>query len=269
MKRLLFLLLPAFAQAQTPGVSDFNLWAVQPGDTMAVYADKAYIRQEPSLQSTVIDSLSTGDLLIIGDIAGKPLTMKGMEAPWHAITFKDEKKGYVWLGLLAIRRYHKGDVDFIYGIDKLQKGEFNVEYIVRLKAVRNNQVLDMKEWKVRGAEYASSSDGKLFDDMGLENIQTIVRIYFSGDACAIPTDYYYFGWTGNSFAVLPGRSNESDAGAYNSQEMILFPKEAGGQPGRIIKLSKVDTYGDDMETVEKTTTKKETYIWDGKTAIKQ
>jgi hypothetical protein len=270
MKRIfLLLLLPVFAEAQTRGMSDFNLWGAQPGDTFAVYAEKAYIRQEPSLQGAISDSLTTGDLVIMGNPAGNPLTMRGMETRWHEVTLKNGKKGYVWQGLLAIGHYNKGGISFLYGIEKLVKAEFGMDYVVRLKALRNNQLLDMKEWKVRGAEYALSSDGKLFDDMGLENVQTIVRIYFSGDACAIPTDYYYFGWMGDKFVVLPGKTNVSDAGAYNSQEMILFPKEIGGQPGKIIKLSKVDTYGEDMETVEKTTTNRETYIWDGKTVTKQ
>lgn len=247
------------------------LWYAEPGDTLKVYAEKAYIRQEPSLQAGIADTLYAGATVIIGKEAGKPLTMKGMTAPWKQVSYGQNRQGYIWLGLLAINNHTKNDLSFLYGIEKAitRKEEEPIKYLIRLKVLRNDQLLQMKEWTVNGAEYAVSSELKMLDDMGLENIQSIVRINFSGEACAIPTDYYYFGWTGKELLALPGKSNVSDAGAYNYEETILFPKEAGGQAGKIIKLQLTEQFAEDMETVEKRSTTREVYLWDGNKAVKQ
>lgn len=253
------------AHAQMP-------WYPQPGDTMTVYTEKAYIRQEPSLQGAIADTLYTGDAVIIGKELTKPLSMKGITAPWEQVTYGKNKQGYIWLGLLAVKQYTKNDLRFLYGIEKAipAKEEEPLKYLIRLKVLnKEHQLLNMKEWTVKGAEYAIASEGKILDNMGLENVQSIIRIYFSGEACAIPTDYYYFGWTGKELLPLPGKTNVSDAGAYNYEETLLFPKEVGGQPGKIIKLQLTEEYGEDMETVEKRTTSKEVYLWDGNKAVKQ
>lgn len=274
MRQLIFLLLIMSGSISAPAqiAADFNLWYTQPGDTLMVYAEKAYVRQEPSLQGVIADTLFTGATVVAGKDAGTPLRMKGMIAPWKEVSYGNGKKGYIWLGLLAIKHYTGNDLHFLYGIEKTLPAteEEPVNYLIRLKVVsKDQQVLDMKEWKVRGAEYANASEGKMLDGMGLENIQSIIRIYFSGEACAIPTDYYYFGWTGKQLLVLPGKTNVSDAGVFYSEETLLFPKEPGGQPGKIIKLLLTAEYGDDMETVAKKTTSREIYLWDGTKAVKQ
>lgn len=268
MKRLIFTLgilagcLSANAQI---------LWYASPGDTLVVYAEKAYIRQEPSLQAAIADTLYTGATVIVGKEAGKPLSMKGMTAAWKQVSYGKNKQGYIWLGLLAVKQYTKNDLRFLYGIEKAipAAGEEPVKYLIRLKVLHKDQVINMKEWMVNGAEYAVSSEVKVLDDMGLENIQSIVRICFSGEACGIPSDYYYFGWTGKEFLALPGKTNVFDAGAFNYEETLLFPKEVGGQPGKIIKLQLTEEYGEDMEKVEKRTTTREVYVWDGNKAVKQ
>jgi hypothetical protein len=272
MKQLLFslLMISCWTSANAQNSTDtMNIWGVGPGDTLMVYAEKAYVRQEPSLQAVIADTLFTGDEVRAWRNTEKSFTIKGINTQWEEITYGKNKKGYIWLGLMAIRRYTKDNVTFLYGIEKTIPGEF-LKYLVRVKAINSeHKILDMKEWSVGGGDYANFSEGKMFGNMGLDNITTIVRIMFSGDACAIPTDYYYFGWTGQELIVLPGKSNVSDAGAYNSVETILFPTEIGGQPGKIIKMGLVEQFGEDMETVEKRTTSRETYLWDGKKVVKQ
>ena len=65
-----------------------------------------------------------------------------------------------------------------------------------------------------------------------------------------------------------------DAGVFYHTETLLFPKEKGGQPGKIIKLSeegeadeeKVDKKGEPIFKVKKS---REVYLWDGASAKKQ
>lgn len=120
---------------------------------------------------------------------------------------------------------------------------------------------------------ASACDSKLLDGMGLEGLHSIFRFYFSGEACGIPTDYYYFGWNGAALLSLPGKTAVADAGVYYYEESLLFPSEPGGRPGQIIRLihrgeadeEKTDANSDPVFTEER---RQEVYRWDGKKATK-
>lgn len=60
-----------------------------------------------------------------------------------------------------------------------------------------------------------------------------------------------------------------DAGAVAHTETLLFPKEAGGQAGKIIRLTVDEEFGEDGETVAKSKSIREVYIWNGEKATKQ
>ncbi|SFE45548.1 hypothetical protein SAMN05518672_106184 [Chitinophaga sp. CF118] len=284
MKQLLFFImmitcwLPSFAQ--TEGYVEHNLWNVQSEDTLMIFADKAYIRREPSLQSVITDSLSIGSSVIIkGGSAGTPLMMKGIVAPWKQVHYAvagKERKGYIWLGLLALKHCTKDSIDFLYGIDKVRTDASDkkpLKYCIQVKAIdQKSRLLDMKEFPVSGSVYATSTEGKLLGDMGLEKLSTILRVSFSGDngeARGIPTEYYYFGWTGSKFLLLPGKSVVSEGGIVYYGDTLLYPKETGGEPGKIIKLTMDGEVCDDGKTIVKKSNSKEIYVWDGQKAVKQ
>lgn len=279
MKQLFLsmLLLAAIpAAAQLSGNVEYNLWRVQQGDTITIFSDKAYIRQSPSPQAPIVDSFTTGSSVIAAKLTETELTVKGMTAPWWQVRYKvggKQKEGYLWLGLAALGQYKKDSVQLLYGIEKVIPGatkEEDPKYAVALKALSaSHHVLDKKELSVPGGQFAISAEGKLLGNMGLDKLTAILRLCFSGEACGIPTDYYYYGWTGNKFLPLPQKSNVFDAGAFSHDEVLLFPKEPGGQAGKIIKVTKDEEFGEDGEKVVKTTTNREVFVWDGAKAVKK
>lgn len=274
---LSILLLAAIpAVAQLSGNIEYNLWRAQPGDTMTIFSDKAYIRQSPSLQAPVIDSLTIGNPVIASRLTETELTLRGMTAPWWQVRYQaggKQKEGYLWLGLLSLGNYRKDTVQLLYGIEKVIPGaakEDGPKYVVIVKALNTtHHLLDKKELTVAGGQFAISTEGKLLGSMGLDKLNAILRLCFSGEACGIPTDFYYYGWTGSKLLVLPEKSNVFDAGAVSHDEVLLFPKEAGGQAGKIIKVITDEEYGDDQETVIKKTTNREVFVWDGEKAVKK
>ena len=263
------------AKAQTADRLEYSLWPLEQGTSLSVYADKAYIRSTPSIKGTIVDSLLPGSPVVADEvITASPLTMKGLTAAWlktHYTTGGKEIKGYVWVGLLALNTLTKDGITFVYGLEKRTViDETEEKLTVRIKALdKDHNVLDMQEWTVSGGENARSSESKLLGEMGLDNIKEIFRLNFSGDACGLPTDYYYFGWNGSKLLVLPGKSNVSDAGAFSYTETLIFPKEVGGQPGKILKLMVTEQYAEDGETVESKKVEREVYTWDGIKATKQ
>ena len=264
------------AAAQLSGNVEYNLWRVQQGDTITIFSDKAYIRQSPSSQAPIVDSFTTGNSVIAAKLTETELTLKGMTTPWWQVRYKvggKQKEGYLWLGLAALGQYKKDSVQLLYGIEKVipgaAKGD-DSKYVVVLKALSTtHHLLDKKELIVTGGQFAISAEGKLLGSMGLDKLTAILRLCFSGEACGIPTDYYYFGWTGSKFLPLPQKSSMFDAGAISHDEVLLFPKEPGGQAGKIIKVIKDEEFGEDGEKVVKTTTNREVFVWDGAKATKK
>ncbi|WP_146217427.1 hypothetical protein [Chitinophaga sp. S165] len=272
----LLLLTAAPAVAQLSGNVEYNLWRVQPGDSMTIFSDKAYIRQSASLQSPIMDSLTSGSSVIAVKLNETELTLRGMTTPWWQVRYKaggKQKEGYLWLGLAALGTYRQDTVQLVYGIEKVIPGatkEDDPKYQVGLKALgASHHLLDKKEQVVAGGQFSISAEGKLLGNMGLDKLSTILRLCFSGEACGIPSDYYYFGWNGSKFLILPQKSTIFDAGAIAHDEVLLFPKEPGGQPGKIIKVITDEEFGEDGETVVKKTTDREVFVWDGENAVKE
>ncbi|WP_343673669.1 hypothetical protein [Chitinophaga sp.] len=271
----LFLAAMAPAIAQTAERLDYPLWQLEKGTSLSVYADKAYIRSTPSVKGTIVDSLLPGSTIVSDEvITAAPLTMKGLTTAWlktHYTTGGREVKGYIWVGLLSLGTFTKDDVTFVYGLEKRTVlSETEETLTVRVKAVdKDHRLLDMKEWTVSGGENARSTESKLLGEMGLDSVKAIFRLNFSGDACGLPTDYYYFGWNGSKLLPLPGKTNIFDAGAFAYTETLIFPKEVNGQPGKILKLKVSEQYAEDGETVESKKVEREVYTWDGSKATKQ
>ena len=146
--------------------------------------------------------------------------------------------------------------------------------MIQLKAAdASGKIIDTKEFKTDGGEAANFTDVKSLGNTKLANLTDVVRISFGGEACGIPTYYYYYGFTGDKLLPLPGKYNVGDAGVFYHTETLLFPNESGGQPGKIIKLIEDEEVPEEEAEKEnpktKKTTSRETYIWNGQTAVKQ
>jgi hypothetical protein len=280
----LFFFVSYGSRAQFKESTDYNIWSARPGDTFSIYGRMANIRMEPNTTADIQDTLICGSKVIIKEQGTVLENIKGIYAPWVKVEYNSpnsKKEGYVWLGMLALGSFEKNETRFIYGIEKLTAAKNNTDedyipaiWYIHVKAIDGKgSILDEKEVTMDGME-TSFSSGKLLGDMGLKNTEDIIRINFGGEACGIPTYYYYFGWTGSKLLPLPGKMEVGDAGVFYHTETLLFPKEEGGQPDKILKLSKegeaeeekVDKNGEPIFKVKKS---REVYMWDGVKAKKK
>lgn len=276
--------IPSVSQAQyKSSTEDNNIWYTQPGDTILVYSRTANVRETPSLSAAVQDSLFCGAPVTLIKQVGGQEQLKGIYAPWAKVQYRVNatvKEGYIWLGLLSLGHYYDSNTCFLYGLERIETPVLKTEedyqpsvWYFRVKALDGDRkLLAEKEDKMTAVE-TSVTSGKLLGNMGLANTSNIVRISFGGEACGIPEYYYYFGWTGSQFLSLPGKMGVGDAGVFYHSETLLFPKEPGGQAGKIIRLSEEgeaqeenDKNGEPVFKVKKT---REVYLWDGSKARKQ
>lgn len=275
----LFLLCCLSLQAQEEIRYDYSIYATnnhQVGDTLTVLADTAYIRNKPATTGQKVGQLTAGARVVfLKDDDDQKIS--GFIAPWTYVRFLNNgapMEGYIWKGLLALGSLQRGGQQFLYGLDHvlLSKDQLPALFAKVKVLDAGNTLLTAKTWPLSSSEATNFSEGKLLGNMGLDSLTGIVRICFSGEACGIPTDHYYFGWTGRELLSLPGKTQLSDAGVFYHTETLLFPSEQGGQVGKIIKLiedeeatEQTDKKG---EPIYKTTHSRESYSWDGRKAVK-
>jgi len=250
----------------------YNLWNKQIGDTSYVFADMAYVRDYPSTQSVILDSLIHGTLVVIKSNGYNSSHIRGFHAPWHEIAYiKDGKarQGFIWLGLLALGRHVDAlGNQFIHGFLKREKeSEYDgSSYLCEVKYLTPNQHIIARYTYSVDLSDQTYAESKLLPNMGLEGLQTIHRVGFHGEACGIPTTHYYVGWNGQHFVTMFNKSSVSDAGVFYHEEIILFPSEHNLDSNLIIKDiiegEAIDEQAQELKFKE--TRSREKFLWDGK-----
>ncbi len=278
---LLLLSCLLFGNARAQGVEhDLYIWNFQKGGFSYVFASKANVRIAPSVTAPVKDSLPAGTKLSIAEVADGLETHNGFSAPWLKVKYRtatDSAEGYIWGGLMAIAVSNYNNITYLNGVHHMRSATAieslqNPKLTIGLREVIDGAVKKEITWLVPLDESFSFTEMKLLGNPGLENVQNVVRIMYSGEACGVPANYYYYGVNEKDLLPLPTKMNVGDAGVYYHSESLLFPNEKGGKPGKIVKFTEETELLQEATATKKekwkTRTKYETYIWDGQKALK-
>lgn len=241
-----------------------------------VAVKNCYIRSEPSTSGLLLDSLQMGNKVKIVQSTENLLKIKGINTNWAEIQYKtprgDSKLGYIWKGFLALDFVSVNEETFLTAITKITQKTNNDNYtenIFHIAAIVLNKQNEVVGEKIITKDVLESHyfQNKAIGSLGMNNLKDIYRISFHGEACGIPSYYFYFGWNGNELIELPGKMEVGDAGVFYHSETFLFPKEPGGKPNLIIKNIEEAEAVDEEAQVYDITKSKETYTWDGRKAI--
>ncbi|MFD1631604.1 SH3 domain-containing protein [Pseudopedobacter beijingensis] len=250
---------------------EYNFWNLQKGQTACVFADNAYIRSYPDLKSKILDSIVLGTPVTIVSPAYNGDKVRGFYAPWYEVVYKkdnEDRKGFIWLGLLALGRNVDADGNqYIHGFERFVSYtnlvQAHYDCAVKLLDINGNFISKYEFTYNFGDQTFTQS--KILPSMGLEGIKNIHRIEFVGEACGVPTNYYYVAWNGEKFIEMPGRYRVSDAGVFYYNESILFPSEHKKEPNYIYKLIEqgevMDEKADDYKYL--VNKRQEIYYWNG------
>lgn len=281
MKRyLLFLFIICFnvqLQAQKAEAylvdEQMNWWNLKLNDEAIVFADVAYIRDYPSTNALLLDSLKNGDRVQIISEGYNPSTIRGFHAPWHKIRYQTNgkiKEGFIWLGLLALgKETNESGELFMYGFLRKNKETYNDNgsYLLELKSLDMFSNLLSRVYYPAYLYEQTFVESKVFDNMGLEGLKSIHRIAFLGEACGISSNYYYFGWNGKKLIPLFEKTTVSDAGIFYYEERILFPSEHNLDNSLIIKdIEQGEAIDENAEEIKyKIKKERKKYRWNGNT----
>lgn len=239
---------------------------------------KCYIRQEPSLNGKILDSLNIGFKVNVLNNTTETSTINGLNLSWVEIEYyqnNQSKKGFVWKGFIALGSSKKNNILFLTTIDskfnkKIKEGGsvYNTVFCnVSVKAVNeHHQILDTFTMP-KQLDESQFFENSTINGWGLKNVNSIYRISLSGEACGIPTYHYYFGWTGKRFLQLPQKYQVGDAGVFYHTEEFIFSNEKKGEQNTIIKQIIEAEIIDENAEDNKFLVKKEFkyYSWDGST----
>ena len=287
MKKLLFLVLilsPFFVSSQEKSGHNYY-WNDYEEHVAIIGANNCYVREKPSIQSQLLDSLQIGKkikVLKASDENGvnTDLQIKGLNVSWAEIEYLNNNgkqvKGYLWKGFIAVGFFTTEKFTYLTTIDRVDKKVETEQYEPELFSVSikvldlNNSIVGQRTIKKEIGE-SHYFQNKAIGNLGLKGLENIYRISFSGEACGIPTLYYYHGWNGKNFLELPEKYDISDAGVYYHSEDFIFPKENGGKQDVILKKVEEGQYDEDSFTnnnyVTHVTKWTETFKWDGQKAV--
>lgn len=277
-KIILFLLFINFSFSQEIPSENY-FWNFNYADkTDALIGSKnCYIREEATTNSTLLDSLQIGTKIQVIKNTESYLNIKGLNLSWVEIAYQKNnqtKTGYLWKGFVALGSNTKNNITFLTTIDskynkkvKQDNQEYEGEFFkISVKAIDSKQQIITEKSFAKQLSESVFFQNSVINDWGLKNLNAIYRISFSGEACGIPTLYYYFGWNGTTFLNLPEKYDVGDAGVFYHTEEFIFPKEKGGQPNQIIKkIKEAENTDENTNTYDFLVTKTiEYYSWDGK-----
>jgi hypothetical protein len=280
---LLFLALGNFIMAQEePDMPDMRSWMINNNDTTDryIFADTALIRVSPDTRQSPIDTLFAGDNITVTGVTPNSLTIRGLKGPWLKIKYTkngEQKNGFIWQGLVSCMPLRRGEIKFVYGIERRADSTYSEygknhtirRFLVRIKVVKNGQILARSAVVTYDDEGAQYCYGRIMSGMGLTNVQNVVVLQFGGEACGIVLYEYYFAFTkSNQLLRFPDKESVGDAGSYYHSETFTFPNEKNGKPDTIRwdKLVEEDTEQVDKKgnPILKVTEKKSAvYTWDG------
>lgn len=271
---IFFLLFSTFSFSQNEFTHD-SYWLERENKTAIIGANNCYIRNAASVNAALLDSLQIGKEVLILKSTENTLNIKGINVSWIQIQYTDKNKeiktGFLWKGFLALGFQKNKQNTFLTTIDKIEtitKDNFHQEmFSISVKILDNNNNLFHQKTIQKNITDSFYFEDKLIGGLGLKNISEIYRISFNGEACGIPSLYYYFAWNNKNLVTLPEKYNVGDAGVFYHSENFIFPKETGGKPGLIVKkVKEAESNEESKEYVFNVSEWSETYKWNGEKA---
>lgn len=271
MKKIIISLICVFLFASCAYADIFADLKVTP---RAVLKNDAAVKDSPKADAADVAFLSGGAEVAIIYMLEDGERINGRYGDWYRVGYGDSREGFLWTedGLKPEILSFK-DVRFYYTFGAYDDDSF---LPVTLHATRNGRELARKTMEIIPEEQNGMAFG-VKDPHGLDNVELVLHLHFSGEMCGVPISDYFFAWTGTEFAELPGSLSFGGEGVETSYaESILLPGD--GVPWntifRIVGAYPPSEYGEydeeyPMPRYDSDQFAVQIYRWDGQKAVPQ
>ncbi len=247
-----------------------GVFSFEENKTQKIFIDWARIRQEPNVNSNILDSLPTNHQILIIKKDDKILQLGERSSNWYKISYHKEgqiAEGYVWGANLCIGYRNKNGYDFLFGISKTidkKDKKFNENYrqnIASIKVLEGSALIDEVFFETGSGESLSYGTFNFESNHKLKNVDFTLKAVVSGEACGIAGYDQYVVFKDKKLTALPQLMNVGDADVYYHNEKLIFPNDKGGIPDAFV--FKMEEMERDENDREKTKRFSKIYLWNG------
>jgi hypothetical protein len=243
MKKLFFYLICILClnnlSAQREGYNYGIIWNINEGGKFYVYSDIANVRAMPDQKSDIVSKVTAGqeiEVLATEDDYDKNLiVIDGFWGKWVPVKINENISGWLWSNMLSYKQLRRGNTKFVFGIDKVIENGYKCS----VKVIEDGKIIDRKTFEI-GFEQTNGTSASIIDNVLLENVKFVVRLYMGGEACAIPLNEIYFAWLDEKTKLveLPQTFSVSDACVMSYVESLYIPTESNsGIYNLLLKVS--------------------------------
>ncbi len=231
MKRLLLILL-LISKIGFSQYKDFIYpgFEFEEGEFAYMFGNDVKLRDQPNTESNVLTLLKIGDEVEILEVTDYRMEYDGIESPWYKVKAED-KVGYVLGGLISLDIAQAEE--FVYLI-ALKQDDSKLFIKTRL-LVESDEGIDYSAYKENVSELMSDAFSiKASDNRGIENIDSILEIDYSAEACGLNGGGIYLFYNGDDLLKAIDYAEVSEGEAYYCFEEYIFPEEEFGVKGKIV-----------------------------------
>lgn len=238
--------------------------------TQKIFTDFTRVRQQPTVNSKILDSLPSNQQVLIIKKDESLLKLGERAAHWYKISYQKNSQpveGYIWGANLSVGYRNKNGYDFLFGLTKtLSKknpdgeGSYQQNY-ASVKVLKGNQLMDEANFETGLGESLNFGTFTIESNHQLKNVDFTLKATVSGEACGIAGYDQYVLFTNKKLIALPQLMNVGDADIYHHSEEFIFPNDKGGIPNAFIL--KTEEMEKDEKEREKTKRSSKTYLWNG------
>jgi hypothetical protein len=238
--------------------------------TQKIFTDFTRVRQQPTVNSKILDSLPSNQQVLIIKKDESLLKLGERAAHWYKISYQKNSQpveGYIWGANLSVGYRNKNGYDFLFGLTKtLSKknpdgdGSYQQNY-ASVKVLKGNQLMDEANFETGLGESLNFGTFTIESNHQLKNVDFTLKATVSGEACGIAGYDQYVLFTNKKLIALPQLMNVGDADIYHHSEEFIFPNDKGGIPNAFI--FKTEEMEKDENEREKTKRSSKTYLWNG------
>ena len=223
------------------------------GMSYKLFGDKVKLRNKPSAESTVLDTLDIGSNVQILKKTKESMWFNGIESSWYKVKI-DNQFGYVLGGLISLDDAVIGNDTYLISPSR----DTNYSYLnIRLLAPEATNYFESTV-----TLFTSLFSINAYNNRGLEGVTSIFFVDLHAEACGENGGGTYLFHDELFFEPVIELSSISEAGLFHFSEELTFPDEMENPDGSILYIREASEYMDEEMNWEQSTINRVKIRWE-------
>ncbi|MFK7968978.1 MAG: SH3 domain-containing protein [Bacteroidia bacterium] len=197
------------------------------GDTVQLFGENVRLRQAPNTNSETLTMLAITDSVKVLKRTDSLLAYEGRNFYWYQVKWQD-KTGYIsdaFFARVVLKNRFGKDFYFRHHFDDKLGSE------VSIRVQKGNKMVD----KITLSPSGSNIEVHVMDDQGLKNLDNIIVLDYSSEACGENGGLSYIFLNNEKLYHVADLSSIGDGGVLHEDESFTFPiKRHNNSSDRII-----------------------------------